>query len=49
MIGDQTKAPSEIPIVMILIDIRVIGEVRQASTIMKEEDFMPALMIDAPE
>ena len=49
MVGDQAKAPLEIPIVMILIDIRATGEVRQTSTTVEEEDFMPSLMLDAPE
>ena len=49
MIGDQAKAPPEIPIVVILIDIRATGEVRQTSIIVKGEDFMPAQMLDAQE
>ena len=49
MIGDQVKAPPEIPIIIIQIDIRATGEVRQNSTIMEEKDFLPALMLDAPE
>ena len=49
MKGDQAKAPPKTPIAMILIDIRATGEVRQTSIIMEEEDFMPALMLDAPE
>ena len=49
MIGDQAKCSLEIPIVMILIDIRSTGGVRQTSIIIEEEDFMPALMLDTPE
>ena len=49
MIGDQAKAAPKISIVMIIIDIRAMGEVRQISTIMKEEAFLPALMLDTPE
>ena len=44
MIEDQAKAPAEIPIIMIQIDIRAIEEVRQTSTMVEEEDFMSALM-----
>ena len=49
MIGDQAKAPLEIPIIIIQIDIRAIGEVRQNSAIVEQGDFMPALMLDVPE
>ena len=49
MIGNQAKAPPKIPIGMILIDIRAAGEVRQTSTVVEEEDLMPALMLDALE
>ena len=49
MIGGQAKAPPKIPIIMILIDIRATGEVRQTSKFVEEEDFMPALMLDAQE
>ena len=49
MIGDQAKAPPKIPTVMILIDIRATGEVRQNSIIVEGEDFMPALMLDDQE
>ena len=46
---NEAKAPPEIPVIIIQIDIRTTGEVRQNSSIMEEVDFMPALMLDAPE
>ena len=49
MIVDQARAPPKIPGVMNIIDMRATGEVRQIATILEEEYFMPALMLDAPE
>ena len=49
MTGDQAKAPPEIQVIIIQIDNRITGQVRQNSSIMEEVDFMPALMLDALE
>ena len=46
MRGDQAKAPPKIPVTIICIDSRATGKARQNSSIVEEEDFMPALMLD---